>query len=348
MVTLPVIAFATPVHFLDTTLSHSAQRRAAPLSPRRAAPSAALTVPDAGLVSEKGITGTVCTNLWPLPILGSYGWFLNVWRSDVAADVGAFAMHSAANTKLTLRFAPGEKPRVNDGSVRAFNGIVTGNYNVAAAVRELGDAGEKASYEVLMFDKGNGKETFLQRNNEVRLVKGLEAERPGEEGFWNCHAPTFVVSERSSSYEVRQCYSSGGSPPRSFSKMEYFAMNLFPIAPFAKYSCFVCVWKQSKDTCPVAIDKVEGKVSLMPFDCLEIQASDAVSDLPTIGRFAAKFFFGAVTDAVASQQHKQLLNALRSSPSHVAKSSTNFRVVVDNKPGVVTPNRRNEIWVELR
>lgn len=204
---------------------------------------------------------------------------------------------------------------------------------------------EPAPYLLKFFEKG-GTEPFWSRRNEVHIEQGKDDQGAVMPDAWTDPAPTFRVVARASTYEVRQLYSGAGLPPRNVSNFEFVAMNLFPIPVLAKYSCFVCVWRQRDDTSPVAIDKVGGNVRLSFFDPLELPEAEECSP-PAIASFAVKVFFGAVTDAIVASQHKVLLVAIAASPSTRAVSDNAFRIVVDNRPGVVTPNRRNELWVQV-
>lgn len=307
-----------------------------------ASTSEAIKCPDAGLIATRGVTGTLCANLWPIPILGGYSWFLNVYDRDLAAATGPFVVTNT-DGRLHMQFLPGEKPQSSDSSQthRAFPGIATGNINVRKAVEAM----KGADYKVMFFEKG-GSQLFTKRRNEVHVVPSSESISDTLSDIWSEPAPTYRTIARASNHEVRELYPGGGASPRSTSSLEYFGMNLFPIFPFTKYSCFVCVWKQRDGLSPVAIDKRGKSLRLSFFDPLEI-AEQTDDSLPSIARFAVKVFFGAVTDDTAATQHKMLLQSVESSPSVRALSKTDFRLVVDNTPGTVTPNRRNEIWVPV-
>lgn len=338
-------ATATPIRFHCVPLKRHSCSRKCTFTAEAESPPVALKRPDAGLIGRRGVTGTLLANLWPVPILGDYSWFLNVYDREIAASVGPFVV-DAEDGSLILEFCPGQKPEEgNDGkSFRAFPGIATGNINIRKAVEDMDDGGR---YQLRMFEKG-GSENFFTRRNEVHLDASVESARDLTD-VWRDPAPTYKVISRASSYEIREIYAGCGSSPRSTSPLEYFAMNLFPIFPFMKYSCFVCVWRQRQTTSPVALDKLDHQLRLSFFDPLEIPNVEEQGDdtLPAIAQFAVKVFYGAVTDGLAAIQHKSLLEAISSSPSTRAVSENNFRLVLDNSPNTVTPNRRNEIWVQV-
>ncbi|CDF33155.1 unnamed protein product [Chondrus crispus] len=335
-------AFPTP---------HSPRFRPPPSSrcPRFRPTAAAVPIPDAGLISSPGITGTACTNLFPLPILGRYGWFLNVYDRSVASKVGPFVVKAgpSQDSPLVLSFSPDQPPSEKDtaSSHSAFPGVAAGNLNVAKILAKLG-RGQSVPYSLKLFEKGAG-EPFWKRRNEVHLAD------PADPPFalsdaWQEAAPTFFIESKSSAYDIRHVYSGVGAKPRNSSRFEYFAMNLSPIWPFTKYSCVVCVWKQRKGTAPVAIDKVNGSLRLSFFDPLELPTSETDKNRPLpIAKFAVKTFYGAVTDTTVAKLHEVLLAALSKSPSIKPVSDTAFRIVVDNKPDVFTPSRKNELWVQL-
>lgn len=315
-----------------------------------AAPSVA-PVPDAGLISAPGTTGTACTNLWPIPIFGSYAWFLNVYDRKVAAEHGAFVADVSRNAeRIALSFSSPDVRSNSDQSYRhrAFRGIAAGNINVASRLRELG--APDGPYRLKFFEAGS-RETFLQRRNEVHSLASDAQQTVSTSDYaalWEDPAPTFTVISRVSSFEVRQLYSGAQAKPRRPSKFEYFAMNLFPIFPLADYSCYVCVWKQGAGTSPVAIDKRKGSVLLSFFDPQQVPSFSDQGDVPPpIGKFAVKTFFGAITDKAASAQHKSLLRAIAASPSISAFSDKDYRIIVDNTPNTLTGNRRNELWVQV-
>lgn len=122
-------------------------------------------------------------------------------------------------------------------------------------------------------------------------------------------------------------------------------MSLFPIFPLADYSAFVCVWRQLPNMASVAIDRRGPSLRLSWFDPLELPKD--VDPPERYAAFAVKVFLGTVRDEVAEQQHRMLLDAIRASPSYTAVSQEDFRIVVDNRPGVFAPQRRNEIWVQV-
>lgn len=313
---------------------------------RRALTVSASDAPDAGLIPKPGITGTVCTNLFPIPLLGGYGWFLTVYKRDTAASVGPFVARFPHNNAVHFQFSPGLPESSSDKSDKhtSFPGIAAGNINVRTALKKLG--AEKTHHELRFFEKG-GSQLFTNRRNELHILSS-ENDATADDSYdlaWTDIAPTYRVVSRTSSYEVREVYTSDGISPRSPARFEYFCMNLFPIFPLWRYSAFVCVWRQHRDTSPVAIDKHGTKMELRVFDPLELPEQVEIPD--PIGKFAVKTFKGAVSDVIIANEHRSILAAISSSPSLKATSENDFRVVVDNSPNTFTPSRRNEIWVPV-
>lgn len=303
-------------------------------------------VPDAGLISKPGVTGTVCTNLFPVPLLGGYGWFLTVYKRDTAASVGPFVARFPDSNAIHFQFSPGlpqsKSNKSNNHSV--FRGIAAGNINVRNALKKLG--AESAHHELRFFEKG-GSQIFFNRRNELHVLSS-ESNSPVNDlqnHTWTETSPTYRVVSKSPSLEVRELYDSGGVSPRNPARFEYFCMNLFPIFPLWRYSAFVCVWRQHRNTSPIAIDKHGSKMELRVLDPLELPEEVETPD--SIGKFAVKVFYGAVSDVIIANEHRSVLRAISASPSIEAASQNDFRVVVDNKPNTFTPSRRNEIWVPV-
>ncbi|KAI0566024.1 SOUL heme-binding protein [Gracilaria domingensis] len=316
-------------------------------NPLRVAARASAKLPDVGLVPKEGKTGTCCVNLWPLPLFGNYNWFLNVYDRQLASSCGPLVINHDSNRDISISFQAAQQlsdPNESKSHM-CFSGIVTGNINVPSALKKLGYEGTK--YQLRLLEKG-GAEPFFTRKNEIYI---LESKSESEEELyasdpWKDPAPTFSVAARLSTFEVRDILSGAGSEPRKPSALEYFAMNLFPIFPFNKYSCFVCVWRQSHGTCPVAIDKLGKGIRLSFFDPIELPAEVATRPKRT-ARFAVKCFKGAVTDTHVHEQHTSLLRAIKASGSCEAASERDFRILVDNSPGIFSSERNNELWVQL-
>lgn len=328
-------------------LTHSSQPRYQKCKPRphctrSCAPKAQLSEPpDVGLTEKAGLTGTTCSNLFPIPILGDYGWFLNVYDRSLAAKTGPYVI-SYDQGSITLRFDPTISAASTKTSTThtSYKGIATGNINVSKAVKKLTQSSQDANYEVRMFESG-GNELFPSRRNEVHVLPTAEKTQGEISDPWLHSAPTYKVISRTSTYELYELYPSL-STPRNASKLEYFAMNLNPIPPFSKYSCFICVWRQEKGTCPVAIDKKQGQIRLSFFDALPVPEGVDVPD--ALARYAVKVFFGGITDEIVAKQYHVVSGAVRGAGSSVGEG---FRIVVDNRPGVFGANRRNEIWVPV-
>lgn len=321
------------------------------ISKRTQVTSSANKFPDAGLISEPGITGTVCTNLFPIPALGKYGWFLSVYDRDTAASVGPFVARISGQNSIRLHFRPGQKPMSTDRSDNhiAFPGISAGNLNVQTARSKL--MAQDKDYELRFFERG-ASELLFNRRNELHVLSSPTLDQSydqndddNDDHAWYDPAPTYRVLSRNSNFQVRELYSSGGLAPRKSPPFEYFGMNLFPIVPLAKYSAFVCVWRQEPGTPSIAIDKRGKELQLHVIDPLELpQSTTAPSPM---AKFAVKVFFGSVSDRIITQQHTTLLNAITASQSTVATSQVDLRVLVDNTPNTFTPNRRNELWVQV-
>lgn len=299
--------------------------------------------PDAGLTGKAGVTGTVCTNLFPIPILGGYGWFLTVYERNFASSVGPFVARVVNPYAINFEFRPGQSISSTDRSDKhaTLNGIAAGNLNVQNTLKKLSSQ-KSIAYELRFFERG-GSEFLSKRRNELHVLPSADS-GDNSSPIWNDPAPTYRVVDKSESFEVREVYSGADEIPGNPPRLEWFAMNLFPLFPLAKYSAFVCVWRQHRDTSPVAIDKRGKQLRLRVVDALKLP--DDV-DTPPGEKFAVSAFSGSVSDGAIAKQHKILLDAIATS-SVAATSNTDFRVVVDNKPNTFTPNRQNEIWVPIR
>lgn len=294
-------------------------------------------VPDVGLISKPGPTGTTCAPLFPIPILGSYNWFLTVYKRDLAASKGPFCLDVFDLQTLRFSFLPNHSSSDSSNSkVAKFNGIAAGNLNVQNRLRKLNHSGP---HRLLFFDRG-GKENLFQRQNQLETLS-TDSE---DKDIWTDPAPTFQVTVRSSAFEIRDLYPSVGEKARNPSRFEYFAMNLFPIYPLQDYSAVVCVWHLRSQTSPVAIDKRQGCIRLSFFDPLEIPSD--IKPPPVAARFAIKAFNGGVTDTVVTKQHQTLLNSLASANITVSNKN-DFRIVSESRPGQIAAKRRNEIWVQV-
>ncbi|PXF43761.1 hypothetical protein BWQ96_06493 [Gracilariopsis chorda] len=309
---------------------------------------ASAETPDVGLVPKEGQTGTCCANLWPIPLLGGYNWFLNVYDRNLASSTGAFVVNHDCEKDITIAFEKDRKPSAEHGSKThtSFGGVAAGNINVLSALSALGY--DETRYQLRTFEKG-GVEPFFIRRNEVHITRPNDSSKSSDNGPndpWLDPAPTYSVSTEQPTFEVRDLFPGAGAGPRAATSLEYFTMNLFPIFPFNKYSCFVCVWRQRSDTSPVAIDKRNRGIRLSFFDPLEIPTE--LEDKPSpVARFAVKEFIGAVTDAGVHELHSQMIRAIEACENMKVASTTDFRIVVDNTPGILSSNRRNELWVEV-
>lgn len=309
-------------------------------------PRASSNVPDAGLTAKAGDTGTYCGSLWPIPLLGGYNWLLNVYDRDLASSVGAFVVNHGSQRDITLAFDSEQKPSQTGTSKShiSFSGIATGNINVLSALRKVGYKG--ANYQLRLFEKG-GAEPFFKRQNEVHVVDSM-ARRDSSEVIdpWQDPAPTYAVTGNYPSFELRDLYAGGGAKPRAPSSFEYFAMNLFPIFPFTKYSCFVSVWRRKPDTSPVAIDKRSKKIRMSFFDPIKLPLD--FQDRPAkLACFAVRSFRGAIKDDVVYKEHKSLLETINSTGSMKPVSEKDFRIVVYNDVATLSRNLQNELWVQI-
>lgn len=343
------IAFHTsvPVLFRRYASAHVNSRKRATFGTLRkqlVVKACAKNHPDAGLISKAGVTGTVCTNLFPLPILGAYGWFLTVYKRDTAASVGPFAARIVGPYAIQLKFLSGKPPEKSDRSDThvTIKGVAAGNLNVRNAVKRLLPQG--GPFELQFFERG-GSELLSNRRNELHAGQENTSDDL-DNSAWNEVAPTYRTVASEKGFVVREVYSGADEAPRNAARFEWFSMNLFPLFPLAKYSAFVCVWRQRRDTSPVAIDKRGKELHLRVVDSLALPDNTEVPS--PVAKFAVAEFNGAVSDASATKQHRKLLTAITASSSVTALSETDFRILVDNKPNTFTQRRRNEIWVPIQ
>eukprot|EP00171_Calliarthron_tuberculosum_P003539 IDg3539t1 len=301
--------------------------------PRPRVTSMCANTPDAGLIAKAGVTGTTSANLWPIPILGAYGWFLNVYRRDAAQRCGAFRVHVAHPRSLSISFAPDVEAR--DGSAR--RGVATSRYSVKGALCALGLEADEAHDLVLFEDKSA---TFWTRRYEVRA-----ATREREVwALWEARATAYVVHERGARLEVREHFDTCRLDLQGTGTLDYFAMNLNPLPLFSAYSCVVCVWRQCEQTSAVAIDKRGKEVRLLFVDATKTDSGEASGrGSRSLGWFAVRAFFGGVTDAVAHREHALLLAAVDAQRGFDALSRTDFRIVMQNVARTVTAKRKCEI-----
>lgn len=287
-----------------------------------------------GLNSKPGLTGTLCANLYPIPILGRYGWFLNVYRRSLPSQVGPYTVQIPADkSSVTLSFnANPELP-----AQKTFNGIPQGNLNVQRFITQL--SATPADHQLRFYDVPTN-ETFFQRKNDLSLGPTPSVPPP-----WHDPTPLYAVVAQTSAFQVRALYPSAGAAPRRISKFEWFAMSLFPLFPLAAYSAFICVWRQIPDMASVAIDKLGSTLRLSWFDPLELPDASQAPEKYAV--FAVKEFLGSVSDEVVAEQHHELVSAVRASTSTSPVSETDFRIVVDNRPSVLPQHRKNEIWVQI-
>lgn len=95
-----------------------------------------------------GTTGILAANLWPIPVLGEYGWALFVWRRN---DLKNLCVEVAFNKKqdpdhFAISFASTSHSSYLPSSSEHHDhirGIVTGDFNVRDALRSLPGTDDK-------------------------------------------------------------------------------------------------------------------------------------------------------------------------------------------------------------
>lgn len=317
--------------------------RTRPASVSCSTPTSSADHPDAGFISEPGVTGTFSANLWPIPLLGAYGWFLNVYNRDKAAKVGPFVAQFPDPNSILLHFRPGLSESQRSPNLKVFPGVAAGNLNVRNNLRALCE--QDSPHELRFFERG-ASESPLKRRNELHLLDPVSAPPPTPDPLWDDLAPTYRTLRRSSAFEVRALYSSAGTAPRDSPVFEYFCMNLFPLPVLRDYSAFVCVWRQNRLTSPVAVEKRGKHIRLTMCDALPL-ADGAEEPNDPVGRFAVRVFYGPTSDRVVADLHRSLLAAIRDDPALSAASDVDFRVVMSSAPNTLAVKRRNELWVQL-
>lgn len=333
----------------------------APSSPLPSPPTPVQAYPDAGFIASPGVTGTTCTNLFPIPVLGAYGWFLTVYDRDIASSVGPFVVSVDEVGAIKLGFEPqraamktASNPSsttpesVSKDQVKVFNGIAAGNLNVKNILTKLNAVGK--AFQLKFFERGQS-EFFFQRRNELHISpSSSQSFLLPHAPLWSDVAPTYRVipslSKPLKNFQVRELYSGAGEQPKTPVIFEWFGMNLFPIFPLAKYSAFVCVWKQDRGSSSVAIDKQGKSLCLNNFDPLPLP--DGIETPQPVGLVAVRTFSGAVSDQSVTENHKALLEVISETGDLMPESESDFRICIDNTPNKLTQARKSEIWIKLR
>jgi hypothetical protein len=149
--------------------------------------------PAIGLVPAAGTTGTCAANLWPIPVLGAYGWNLFVWkRADMNENVVCVRVHDGAATKLTFSIVP-KSTSERQTECHTISGIVTGNYNVAGALTQL-RAPAGTGYR-LTFTDGPAS-SFMQLKTKV--TREASAAPRGLGQFWSSDSLHFQAMDSAS------------------------------------------------------------------------------------------------------------------------------------------------------
>jgi hypothetical protein len=180
-------------------------RRKVPASPRPAArltacaaqPSASVAnLPEVatpfGLAPSPGKTGTLGANLFPLPILGDYGWILNCWRlREEGGGEAVTARISEAADRVSLAF---DRDARLAADAPAITGIVTGDYNVRSACQRIASPGDTM---LTFFDRRD-----MPLKTQVSIVPAASA---AGDSFWTAPALTFldVTSVGDETFAVR-------------------------------------------------------------------------------------------------------------------------------------------------
>lgn len=159
-----------------------------------------------------GPTGTLCANLFPLPVLGAYGWILNVWKHNHFKDDVVAIKVSQSCLSISLGWEAGEADVDSATALagRTLNGTVTGNYNVASALEKLG---------------AYSSATLAVSNNQKRLSTKISALScpPAELSFWSCQSLICSPSSVSPDLVVADVFVGEDTPPKS--KFEYFIVK---------------------------------------------------------------------------------------------------------------------------
>lgn len=105
--------------------------------------------------ARAGTTGFMAANLWPIPILGRFGWTLFVWRRrdlrHLAVEVN-FNRVTRPN-RLALCFASNAESSSTSSSISTnekIAGVVTGDFNVREKLKRIGHASEDHGYRLFI------------------------------------------------------------------------------------------------------------------------------------------------------------------------------------------------------
>lgn len=163
-----------------------------------------------------GTTGTLCANLFPLPILGGYGWLLNVWNHKELRDDSVVVCACKSGRTLSFELEP-SKTDPHDATQSGndvVKGVVTGNYNVASALAQMGE------YSDAVLTVSNGPRQLTTRVS-------VSQESHSTNSFWSCPSLLFLTASDasvSSDISINDVFVDENPPPRK-SKFEYFAIK---------------------------------------------------------------------------------------------------------------------------
>jgi hypothetical protein len=180
---------------LVVTRSASAQRRriGATTIAATAGDYSQSTPPAIGLVPQEGTTGTCTANLWPLPILGGYGWNLFVWRRSAMTDHAVSAhVHDLSSTKFSLSIVPREETARSADVAENIPGVVTGDYNVAAALQSM-CASPLDGYRLDFMDQPANN--FLNLKTQVTVARRASAPSVKSDSFWDAAGHWYAVDD---------------------------------------------------------------------------------------------------------------------------------------------------------
>jgi hypothetical protein len=160
-----------------------------------------------GLVASPGSTGSCAANLWPIPIIGSYGWTLFVWkRADLRGNAVSVHVQDTSATKLAIAIAPSPAKIDSSAVHRTVKGILTGDYNVASFLEDLQSSSSRG-YRLIFQDRPSSN--FLSLTSEIAIQKSSICVTSGR--FWiashlqfrNVETVTHSPSKMFHIYEVR-------------------------------------------------------------------------------------------------------------------------------------------------
>lgn len=221
-------------------------------------------------------------------------------------------------------------------NAKSLFGVVTGDYNVSDAIKELGGSSEIIpDYALTFFDKPREK-LLTQVSIDVAAPKSKTA------SMWSAQGLQYAARNMSSHEKVEVLdVAIDPHPIAPKSKFQYFAIQGIP---FSRFTSFIATYRQHSDeACVVVLDKHEFSIDCSFISWKRAQSNADLNPLTTVAKISFK---GAVSDSRCSKLHQELLLhcfELGLKP----RSEVEYRIIMSTAPFVISPWRKNSLLVEL-